>query len=67
MTRVQGCKGGGEVQGDGEMSSIGIHDVKFTKNQYKVLKKESEITPTPMVRSPTETPNYTTITYTQRT
>lgn len=26
-----GYKGGGLISGDGEMSRIGVHDVKFTK------------------------------------
>lgn len=25
-------KGGGQVQGEGEMSGVGVHDVKFTQN-----------------------------------
>jgi hypothetical protein len=28
----RGCKGGGQIQTDGEMSEIGVHDVTFTKN-----------------------------------
>jgi len=34
-----GCKGGGRVWRDGEMSRIGVHDGKFTKNQSKDKKK----------------------------
>lgn len=34
-----GYKGGGEIWRDGETRGIGAHGVKFTKNQYKVLKK----------------------------
>lgn len=30
-----GCKDGGWVQGEWEISQIGVHDEKFTKNQYK--------------------------------
>jgi hypothetical protein len=32
-----GCTSGGQLWGVGEMSAIGGHDVKFTKNQEKVL------------------------------
>jgi hypothetical protein len=28
-----GCKDGGRVEGEGEMSGIGVHVVKFTVNQ----------------------------------
>jgi hypothetical protein len=28
-----GCKSGGQIQRDGEMSGIGVHNVKLTKNQ----------------------------------
>jgi hypothetical protein len=31
-----GGKGGGWVQRGEEMSGVGVHDVKFTKNQLKV-------------------------------
>lgn len=30
------CKGGGQVQGEGELNAIVVHDMKFTKNQGKV-------------------------------
>lgn len=36
---VTGCKGRGGIWRDGEMSGIGIHDVKFTKNQ-KIFKNK---------------------------
>lgn len=32
----ESCKGKGQVGKDGEVSGIKIHDVKSTKNQYKV-------------------------------
>lgn len=28
-----GCKGGGQIWRDGEVSGIGMHNTKFTKNQ----------------------------------
>lgn len=37
--RRGGCKGGGQVRKDREMSGIGMHDGKFTKNQER--KKET--------------------------
>lgn len=32
----KGCIGGGQVQGEGKMSRIGAHDMKFTRNLKKV-------------------------------
>jgi hypothetical protein len=34
------CKGKGWIWGDRKMSVTGVHDVKFTKNQYKQEKME---------------------------
>lgn len=33
----KGCKVGGQIQRDWEMSGIRIHDVTFTKNQNSIL------------------------------
>lgn len=34
-----GCKGGGQVWGEGEMSGIGVHDVQLTmlKNNMEII------------------------------
>jgi hypothetical protein len=32
-----GCKGGGQIGGNGEMGGTGVHDMKFRKNQQKVF------------------------------
>ena len=41
----RGCKCVGQIQRDGEMSEIGVHDVRFTKNQkLKEKKKEKQKT-----------------------
>jgi hypothetical protein len=33
--------GGGRTRGEGEMSGIGVHDVKFTKNNKRFLKSKT--------------------------